>query len=541
MPAQVEKIVADNNYLHGQNGDWLSYWEDLGSFCLPRRAWIQSPRSKGERLKFNFLYNSEAIKDAKVCASGFHSRITNPSSIWFTMQTRDTGLMDSREARDWFSQVQKKIYSVLNASNFDNAIQEFYMSSSVFGTGVILIQKDYRMKVRYTFIPIEQLNLAENCYEEVDQVYRNFRFTASQAIALWRDKAGKSVKETYSRKPYEEMEFLHYVGPREIRDYGKDDFKNMEFESIWIAKKDSHLIDELGFKENPYVSGRFWKDSNEVFGFSPAMDVFADVKTINAQSRTALRRAMKETDPPVQIPERGYIMPLNFNPGAITYRKAGVNADALAAIGVGQGNFQITQEMMNMTIQAIKDGFYVGLFQALGDVTKEMTVPEVQKRIADSMSLLGPAVGRHTTEVLTPLLTRTFNILYEMGEFPPIPAILQGREMDFVYLGELVKAQKQSEINPIQSFLSLVGGIAQTKPEVVDKIDTDATVDIIAKILTVDPRLIRDEKQVADIRAARAKAQQEANQLAQAHVLSEAGKNAADAQHSSAKAEAVKK
>ena len=540
MPANVEKITADNDYLYGQNGSWRSYFEDLGYFNLPRRAWINSPRSKGERLKFESIYNSEAIKDAKICASGFHSRITNPSSKWFVPQTRDTDLMDKRDVRDWFSKVEKKMYAVLNATNFDNTIQEFYMSSAVFGTGVILVQKDYKYKVRFTFIPIDQLNLAENCYEQVDQVYRNFRFTAIQAIGLWGDKAGKLVKETFARKPYEEMEFLHYVGPREVRDYGRQDYLNMEFESVWIAKKNSHLIDELGFKENPYVSGRFWKDSNEVFGFSPAMDVFADVKLINAQARTALRRAMKETDPPLQLPERGYIMPLNFNPGAINYRKAGVSADALSAIGVGQGNFQVTQEMMNMTLEAIKNGFYVPLFSALGDVTKEMTVPEVQKRIADSMSLLGPAVGRHTTEVLTPLLTRTFNILYESGEIPEIPAILRGREMDFIFLGELVKAQKQSEMNPISTFLQTVGGIAQVKPEVVDKIDTDATVDVIAKILTVDPRLIRDEQQVLDIRAARAKAQAEANQLAQAHIGSEAVRNAADAHKSAKQAEAIK-
>jgi len=542
MPANLEKILADDQFLYGRNGDWRSYWEDLADFCLPRRAWINSIRSKGERLKFNFLYNSEAIRDSKICASGFHSRITNPSSKWFTMQTRDVDLMESREVRDWFSRTEKKMYAVLNASNFDNVIQEFYMSSIVFGTGVILILRDYKYKVRFTFIPIEQLNLAENCYEIVDQVYRTFRFTAAQAIEMWGDKAGKSVKETYPNKPYEEMDFLHYVGPREIRDYAKEDYMNMQFESIWIAKKDKHLIEERGFKENPYVTGRFWKDANDVFGFSPSMDVFADVKTINAQAKTALRRAMKETDPPIQVPESGYVMPLNFNPSAINYRKRGVDADALAAIGVGAGNFQITQEMMNMTIKAIQDGYYVPLFSALGDVTKEMTVPEVQKRIADSMSLLGPAVGRHTTEVLTPLLTRVFNILYETGEIPPIPAALQGREMDFIFLGELVKAQKQSEMNPIQSFLQLIGGIQQALPEsqIADNVDTDVIPDIIGKILTVDPRLIRDEKQVQEIRQARAKAQQQAQQLEQIHMASEAARNAADAHKAGKEAEAVK-
>jgi hypothetical protein len=314
----------------------------------------------------------------------------------------------------------------------------------------------------------------------------------------------------------------------------------MEFESVWINKKDKIIMAESGFKEMPYIVGRFWKDSEDTFGFSPAMDVFADVKLINAQNRTALRRAMKETDPPMSVPYRGYISNLNLNPAAINYRKSGVEKDAIQAIGVGVGNFLITREMMEMTIRAIQDGFYVPLFQSLSNLTKQMTVPEVQQRIAESMALLGPAVGRHTYEVLNPLLSRTFNILYETGDIPEIPLELEGEEVDFVFYGPLVKAQKQSEIMPISNFLQIIGGIAQFKPEVIDKIDADKAVDIISKILIVDPELIRDPRQVEEIRQARQKMQEEANQLAQIQTGAEAVAKGASAHKQMKEAEVVK-
>jgi hypothetical protein len=419
-------------------------------------------------------------------------------------------------------------------------MQEFYLGNIVFGTGVVLVQKDYLTKVRYTFIPIEQLNLVEDCYERVSQVYRNFKFTVGQASAMWGRNCCKSVSDNIDTKPYLELEFLHCVKPRTQRDAGKEDFMNMEYESVWISKKDKEKVDEKGFKEMPYICGRFWKDANEAFGFSPAMDVLAEVKTLNAQMKTALRRAMKETDPPLQLPERGYIMPLNLNPAALNYRKSGIDADALQAIGVGAGNFQITKEMMEVSIKAIQDGFYVPLFQVFGDITKQMPVIEAQQRIADNMGLLGPAVGRHTSEFLQPALARTFNILYESGEIPPIPEELEGQEMDFVFLGNLVKAQKQSELRPIGNLLQIVNGMAQVKPDVVDNINTDEVVRVISKVLTVDPKLVRDEEQVKQIREMRAQAEAQAQELAQASIAATAAKDAGAAHKSMKEAEAAK-
>ncbi len=539
MTTDIEKIVNDNDHLTGVNGNWRSYHQDLASFCLPRKAWQDSIRSRGEKLKFNFLYSSEAIRDLKIMAAGFHSNMTNPTTKWFGIQMRDIDLMDSYAVRMWLSAVENKMYSVIGASNFDTTMQEYYMDSGCFGTGVILVIKDYRDKVRYTIVPIEQLNLAEDAYGRINQVYRNFRLTASQAYGKWGNKAGKTVLDTYEKKPYDELDFIHYVGPRVGIDYSKEDALNMDYQSVWIAKKDMYKIDEGGFKENPYIVGRFWKDSNDVLGFSPAMDVLADTKTINAQTKTALRRAMKEADPPMHLPYKGFIGPLNGNPSAINYRKTGIDADAVAAFGVGAGNFNITKDMMQMTIQAIRDGFYVELFQTFKDITKAMPVIEAQKRISDGMALLGPAVGRQTYEVLTPLLTRTFNILYEAGEIPQIPEELQDAEMDFVFLGPLVKAQKQSDINPIQNFLQIVGGIAQVIPDALDNIDSDKTIDVIAKILTVNPEIMRDKEQLKVIRDARLKQQQAQAQMAMAQQAVTVGHTAAQMEKTGAEAKAV--
>jgi hypothetical protein len=125
------------------------------------------------------------------------------------------------------------------------------------------------------------------------------------------------------------------------------------------------------------------------------------------------------------------------------------------------------------------------------------------------MVLLGPVVGRFTQEVLDPIILRVFNILWNAKEFPLPPDELQGQDMDIVYISPLARSQRESDIFSIQAFMQDVGLIAQAKPEVLDMVNGDKTVDIIAQIRGISPEIIYSEEQVKQVR------QQRADQMAQ--------------------------
>ena len=537
MSANVQDILLRDKFLSGQNDDWRSYFQDLADFCLPRKAWITTVKTKGERLKFNFLYDSTAIRSAKIMAAGFHHNLTNPSSKWFAQVTRDPKLMKDREVQLYFHEVEEIIFSVLAGSNFDTTFQEFYMDAGVFGTGTVLTLDDPRDKVRFTIVPVEQLNFEEDAYGRICAAYRNFKLTAMQAFMLWGQDCGKAVLDAYKDRPFTDFDFLHYVGPRKRRDVTKSDNLSLEFESVWIQKKENHLIGESGFYEFPYAVGRFWKDANDVFGFSPAMDVLADIKLVNAQQRTLLRAAMKQADPPMQAPSKGYMLPLNFNPAAMNYRSPDVDPNSLQPIPVGAGNLPITIEIIKMVQDNIEQGFFVPLFRAISDQNKQMTIPEVQRRISENMVLLGPVVGRFMNELIGPTLTRVFNILYRNGDLPDPPAQLQGKEFDFINLGALAMAQRQSEVNTIGGYLQSLGQIAQYKPGVLDKVNEDKTAEILAKVTGVNPEILHSDKEVKTMRDQRAQAAAAQMQLEALHkgaaiaeTAGKAGKHMAEAE-----------
>lgn len=540
MPADIKTIILNNKLLDGMNANWRSYHQDCADFALPRKAWQNSIRYTGDRLNFNFLYSSRAILSLQTMAAGFHSNLTNPSTIWHGIEFMDEDINKNRMAQIWIDKSMKKQHAIMGNSNFGNIAQEFYSDYGCFGTGHVMTMKDPVSKVRYMAIPTEQMHIEEDAWGRVIAHYNNFKLSVLQAWREWGPMAGKTVSDLYQDGKYFEMvEFLHYVGPRHKRDVSKKGNLDMEFESVWIAKKDNHLIKESGFTFNPYASGRFWKDANDPMGFSPTMNALADIKTYNAAKKTTLRAAMKNADPPLQLPSRGYVLPLNLNPAAMNYRKPEVSADALQAIGVGAGNYQISKEYMQEIREAIEEAYFVPLFRAFSDITKAMTVLEVQRRIMENMVLLGPVVSRCQHEVLDPVVINTFNILYEEGVFDPVPEFLIGKEWKPVYLSPLAKAQRESEMQPLESFMSLIGNMSAIYPEVKDKVNPDKLVDVVAKIRMVNPEILTQEKEIQTVRQNRAKQIAASQQLDMMHKGAAIAKTGAEAQKHSAQAEAV--
>ena len=513
MPTNVEKIITRAEKLESSNGSWRAYHQSLAHFCIPRKANVTTIRSKGSKLELHDVYDSTAIRGLKIMAAGFHSNLTNPASKWFNLRTRNLAFMESKDVQLWFKEVEDIIFGTLASSNFDTTMQEFYLNAGCFGTGTVLTLEDVEEKVRFTEIPIEQIVMEEDSQGRVTRVYRTFTLTAQQAFDLWGNKAGEGVTKIVSHKPNEELKFLHFVGPRDKRDPSKDDSINMPFKSVWIEKSKKRLIGEGGFLENPYAIGRFYKDIRDVFGYSPCMDVLPDIKLVNIQTKTMLRAAMKAADPPLIAPRKGFIAPLNANPAKINYTDDKVSKDMIAQFPVTT-NIPITLEVIQGVQANIEKALFVPLFQALTNITKQMTIPEIQRRISENMVLLGPVIGRFTQEMLDPIILRVFAILSRAGELPIPPLEIQDQDLDIVYISPLARAQKESEIFSIQSFMQDVGQVALVKPEVVDKIDGDEIVDVIASVRGITPKIIKSDASVAEIRKARAEREAEIAQAA---------------------------
>lgn len=525
----IKDLLKRNEILQGQRGDWLSYWQDVANFCLPRKAWITTIKIYGEQLKFNFLYDSRAILALKKSASGFHSNLTNPASKWFAFRTLNEKFMQSGNIQRYFKEVDDIQYSLINNSNFNETMLEYYTDDLCFGSTCLLTEEDHKTDVRYTSVPVEQINVELDERGELFAIYRNFKYTADQCMRKFKGNITDDMKKAIADgKGYQKFDVMHYVGPRFERDVAKEDGVNMAYRSCWIAKKEQFAMAEGGFVSNPYDFERFWVHSDDVFGYSPAMDVLASIKLANAQKRTIIRRAMKDSDAATMAPARFWLAPLNQNPNAMNYYdKSKFTKEDFGSIPTG-GNYQLAVEMMQVEQNLIDQGFFLPLFESLSNVTKQMTNLETQKRISESLSLVGPVVGRMVNGIRRSQL-RTYEIGNRRLLYPPAPKEIDGQDLHLDFLSPLAKAQRSSELNGLVSWLGLMGNIAGLKPDVMDNVDTDKIARGSADLLMVDPSYVKDQDIVNQIRAKNMALKQQQMQMQMVEQGAGAAKDAAQA------------
>lgn len=539
VSGDIKTLIQKNIYLTGQKGDWMSYWQDVANFCLPRKAWITTIKIYGEQLKFNYLYDSRAILALKKSASGFHSNLTNPSSKWFSFRTLNEKFMQSGNVQRYFKEVDDIQYGVINNSNFNESMLEYYTDDLCFGSTCLMTEEDHKTDVRYTSIPIEQINVELDERGELYALYRNFKWTAMQCQLKFGDNGiSKDMKDALKdEKGYQKFDILHYVGPRDKRDVSKKDNANMSYRSVWICPKEEHKLYESGFTSNPYDFERFWVHSDDTYGYSPAMDVLASIKLANAQKRTLIRRAMKDSDQSTAQPSRFWMGRLNQNPSAMNYYdKTKFTKEDFFTIPTG-GNPQLGIEMMQMEQSLIDEGFFINLFQAMTRVTKDLNVPETQKIISESLSMIGPVVGR-MVKGISRSQVRTYEILNRRLLFPLPPKEIQGQNLNLVFLSPLAKAQRTSELQGLVSWLGLVGNISNIAKDAIDKVDIDRVIDGSADLFSVDPSFLKEQSIVDDIRKQRMMIQQQQLQMQQASQMAETARTGAQAGEAHAKAQA---
>lgn len=537
---EIKQIVTKNDYLQGQKGNWLSYWQDLANFCLPRKAWITTMKMSGEQLKFNFLYDSKPLIALNKSAAGFHSNLTNPASLWFDFRTLDEKFMQTGNAQRYFKEVNHIQYHVINNSNWNETMLEYYTDDLCFGSTCMATEEDYKTHVRYTSIPLEQINVELDERGDLLTINRVFKYTALQCKYKFGEEnlSPEMKKAILADKTYQKFDVLHHVGPRYNRDVTKQDYFNMEFQSCWIAKEEEHLLAERGYTSMPYDFERFWARSDDEYGYSPAMCALASIKLANAQKRTLIRKAMKDADPASMSPGRFWIAPLNMNPNAMNYYdRTKYSKEDFSAIPSG-GNPSLAAEMMEMEERIIEDAFFLPLFQTLSNVNKQMTVPEVQKRVADNLSLVGPVVGRMVKGISRSQL-RTYEILNRRKLFPPPPKEIQGADLNLVFLGPLAKAQRSSELTGVMTWLGLLNQAGGLAPDIRDKFNGDRFADGTADLLNVDPSYVREQNKVDEIRLQNMALKQQQMQMEASNVASTTTKDLAQAKKANAEAAAV--
>lgn len=501
MATNVKELVHRFSQLKNTRGTWESHWQEIADYVLPRRADVTTKRARGDK-RTEKIFDSTAINAAELLASSLHGMLTNAASPWFMMSYKNPVLNLDDKSMEWLEECTNQMYMVLNRSNFQQEIHELYADLITFGTAAMMIEKDEVNGLRFSTRHISEIYIQENEFGRVDTVYRIFKMSARAAVNMFGD-VSKKINKLNEKNPYDEVELLHIVFPREKFDPNKIDALNKPFASIYCDPETTELLGESGYDEFPYVVPRFLKSSVETYGRSPAMVALADIKMINKMSETIIKAAQKTIDPPLLVPDDGFMLPIRTVPGGLNFYRSG-SRDRIEPLNTN-ANIGLGVQYEDQRRDAIRKAFYVD--QLLLAQRVNMTATEVLQRNEEKMRMLAPVLGRLTGEMLQPLITRCFNIMLRMEMFPVPPEQLQGKEIDIEYTSPLARSQRSGDVNAAVRSLEILSPLAQLAP-VFDYIDVDKFVKHITDILGVPAKIMRSDAEVQQIRQDRAAVQQ---------------------------------
>jgi hypothetical protein len=517
---KAKMIIDKFETLKTQRATWEDHWQDIANYFLPRKSNITVKRTKGDK-RHDQIYDGTATHALELLASSLNGMLTNTISPWFLLKFRTEAMNQEDEAREWLESCAKIMQQVYQRSNFQQEIFELYHELLAFGTSAMFIKDDVKDDLRFKTIHISEIFITEDEKGYVDSLLRKFHLKNKNIPAMYpKAELPNALKSKVANAPFEESVILHSVH-KSNTPMGYKNKDNMDYISCHIHQETGTILKEGGFMEFPYVVPRYLKSSsNEIFGRSPAMNALPDVKMLNTMSKTTIRAAQKQIDPPLMVPDDGFILPVRTVPGGLNYYRAGTR-ERIEPLTIGANN-PLGLQMEEQRRKAIRENFFVD--QLMTVQGQNMTATEVMQRTEEKMRLLGPVLGRLQSELLQPLITRSFNLLLDNKKFPQRPELLGEEMIEIEYVSPLAKAQKTQELSSIMRGIEIFGSLQNVAP-VFDYLDIDGLVGHVTDVLGLPAKVMRSKAEVQQIQQQKQQQQIEQAQMQQAQQVAEsAGK-----------------
>ena len=380
-----------------------------------------------------------------------------------------------------------------------------YEELGAFGTGVSIVLPDFQNIIHHYPLTTGEYCIATNYQGNVNTLYREYEKTVAEVVQEFgRENCSTAVRNMFDRGSLDQwVPIIHAIEPRSDRDTRKRDNMNMPFASYHfeVGGDNNKFLRESGFKMFPALAPRWGTTGGDIYGNSPGMEALGDIKQLQHEQLRKAQAIDYQVKPPLQVPTSMKNRDVETLPGGVSFVDANSPSGGIKSAFEVNLNLQYLLNDIMDCRERIRGAFYADLFLMLANATDtRMTATEVAERHEEKLLMLGPVLERLHNELLSPLIDMTFTRMVEAGVLLPPPPELQGMELSVEFVSMLAQAQRAIGTNSVDRFVGNLGVVANMKPDVLDKFNSDAWVDAYADMLGVDPNMLVGGEQVAMIR-----------------------------------------
>ena len=520
----VDRLRADKQEFWTQRSSYDSVARDLASHVSPFMGRFQvSDANRGDK-KHQLIYDSTATGAHDVLTSGLGSGLTNQSQRWLKLKTSNDDLNEEHTVKVWLEEAGDALLDAFNESNTYASLSHIYGEVCLFGTACCIIESDDENVIHCYPLTWGQYAIGTNDKGQVNRVFREFQLSTSQMISKFGEaNVSEKVRQQAKRKNWNaKWTVIHAIEPRAMgdRDPKKLDGKNMPWRSVYFEEAKSNspdVLQESGYRELPVVAPRWKVVGANVYGASPGMDARRPIKRLQSMTKAARQTVALQARPPLQGPDLKE-EEIDRNPNGYT---AVTDGQEIKPLYESSADLMPLDVLLLRVQDEIDQRMYRPLFTAISDTKKDITKYEAQEIRAESLTQLGPTIGRLARELLARLCDITLGHMFDQGRLPPPPPELEGMDIKPELLGVLAQAQRAAGASASDQVQMKIGAHAATKPEVSMIMDEEYDIRTYADTVGADPRMLVSPEVYKERLEAHAKAQ--AAQAQSAVVAEQAG------------------
>ncbi len=523
--------------------------KQISEYLLPHRGyWPSDGEDKSTILKRGKKnINPSATLSLERAAGGLTTGMTPEGQPWYTLKVADDKLMEAGGVREHLEQRKKLMDTALRLGGFYQAIHLCNVELLGFPGMLLFADNSIKTLVRFEACTFGTYAIALDEEGNLDTVVRRLRWTAKQCEKKFgKSKLTKETKELLKEKPYTKVDIIHLVRPRENRQQGKIDNRNMKYESIMYeasmnadnapnAEDTMDVLSDSGFHEMPYFFAPYARVGAGDYGMSPGHLLIGHSKQLNETERQKIIALQKIVNPPMKKPGNMKGV-LNVGPGQETAVSASDPKGLAPMYEVPVQGYQYVLQEINDVMQRIAAVAKADLFYDLPAEMrpKDMTATEYMERKRERMQQIAPVISIYEPNILDKVIERVHNTLDRAGLFgPPPPALVEAGQIEVEYVSTIAKALRQVGAEATRSFMIDIKGLAEIEmlgggaPTVLRKVNFAQAADEIANGVGAPATVINDDEKfeelVAQDREAAAERQAKEDELAQLEAASKIG------------------